>query len=238
MKKIELYNTLNGNFKTETTLEISENVLTVTPIKTISDSKLISLLGMVYEYENFEVEKNIEKYEVFLNLKGLSIDLLITAFKFSLEYSELKNPTMLLNIINLIKIYNTLDDSFFENKEVYISSMEEFLDIKMSISVELKAFIKQLSIYFISLFKSYNKISYTSLDKHVKLPNIYAMMFLALDTMTLSGIFAISEPFSTEECVYIENSIYYMSNLLRKNVIGMEILNVFLKGIENESKSE
>lgn len=194
----------------------------------ILKNDMIETLGKIFDYE-----KDLENVNVILDLKGLDTEVLLEAIKYALTREDLKDPVMILNILNLVKIYNTLDDSFFENKNIYVSSIEDMLDLKLSLRNELKSFSKQLSIYFISLFKSYNKISYNPLDSHIQLPNIYSAIFLSSDILTLSGIFAVSETFSTENCVYIDDSFKYISNLLTKNVVALDFMNGFFKGLNN-----
>ena len=185
--------------------------------KTITD-----YLKLIYEYEN-----SIEKNNVLLDLKSLSLNELTEAIKYSLSFEELNDAVMLLNIINLIKTYNNLEDLFFESKDVYFNNLEELLDLKLSLRNELKEFSKKLSIYFISLFKSYPKTSYTPTDVHIKLPKIFSNIILGTDLYTLSGIFSFSNTFDTKECVYIEEAFKYISNLLMKNSISMAFFDAF-----------
>lgn len=208
--------------------ENGTSIYTLEPSNEISENDLISLLQEVYDIENQEDYNDI----IYLRLKGLKIDLLTKAIKYSLSREDLKNPLMLLNIINLLKIYNTLDDSFFDNEDVYVSSIEELLDLKLSLLSELKEFTKKISIYFISLFKSYNKITFSPLDNHIKLPNIYSAIFLSCDILTLSGIFSSSEPFSTSECIFIDESFKYISSLLMKNSLSLSLFNSFLESTD------
>ena len=203
--------------------------ITIKPHTDISKEELLELLHEVYDKENEEEFEDI----IYLNLKGLSVDLISDAIRYSLKREDLKNPLMILNIINLIKIYNTLDDSFFENENIYVSSIEDLLDLKLELKADLKAFIKQLSIYFVSMFKSYNKLTYSPLDKHIKLPNLYEKMFLTLDLLTLSGILSVSESFSLDDCVYIENAHIYLQETIMKNAYGINIMKSFIEGFEN-----
>lgn len=203
--------------------------ITLKPHTDISKEELLGLLQEVYDKENEEEFEDI----IYLNLKGLSVDLISDAIRYSLKREDLKNPLMILNIINLIKIYNTLDDSFFENENIYVSSIEDLLDLKLELKADLKAFIKQLSIYFVSMFKSYNKLTYSPLDKHIKLSNLYEKMFLTLDLLTLSGILSVSESFSLDDCVYIENAHIYLQETIMKNAYGINIMKSFIEGFEN-----
>ena len=111
------------------------------------------------------------------------------------------------------------------------------MDLKLSLRQDLKDFSKKLSIYFISLFKSYPKSTYTPTDVHIKLPNIYANIILGTDLYTLSGIFSFSDTFDTKECVYIDEAFKYISNLLMKNSISMAFFNMFNEEIANNEET-
>jgi hypothetical protein len=136
---------------------------------------------------------------------------------------------MLLNIINYIKSGTKLNDVFFENENIYVTSIVDLLNLKLAIKKELDEFIRKLSIHFIALFKSYNKLSFTPLDKHIQLPNIYKSIFLSSDILTLSGIFALSKNFEIDECVYIEDAYHILNELLLKSSIGINLMNDFLR---------
>jgi hypothetical protein len=189
----------------------------------ISKEELLMLLNETYNLENDESFKG----NILLRLRGVNTDLLTAAIKFSLEKETIKNPLMILNIINLIKIYNTLDESFFNNEDNYFTSIDSLLDVKLILRNDLKEFSKKLSIYFISLLKSYNKLTYTPADVRIDLPNVYKIILLSTDIMTLSGIFASSGDFNTKECVYINNGISILSQLLTKHSITMNFFNAF-----------
>lgn len=190
----------------------------------ISNENLIKHLEYIYSYENLQKEINI-----LCNLKNLSLDKLINAFKYALSREDLKDPLMLLNIIAIIKNDNTLDDSFFENKNIFISSIDDMLDLRIGLKSEIKAFKKQLSIYFLSLFKTYNKTHFMPSDNIVELPNIYNAIMLSIDLSVISGIFATSESFNTNECVYVKDAYKYLSNMMMKNAISMAFFKEFVE---------
>lgn len=198
----------------------------------ISSEQLIDLIKKVYEFES-----NSEHINILLLLKGLDITKIEEAVKYSLTREDLRDPIMILNILNFIKTYNTLSDDFFENENIYVSSLDDFLDLKLALRKELKEFSQKLSIYFISLFKSYNKTDYVPTDVHMELPWIYRSIMLSSDILTLSGIFAVSEHFDTERCVYIDEAFKYVSSLLMKNSISIACLNNFLEGKQNGNSS-
>lgn len=217
--------------KEELLQKLSTNDVTITDeeylnikITSTNDCNIVEYLKVIYEYEN-----TLEKNNVLLDLKGLPLKDLEEAIKYSLSFENLNDAVMILNIINLIKTYNNLEDSFFENKDIYVNNLEELLDLKLSLRSEIKEFSKKLSIYFLSLFKSYPKTSYTPTDVHIKLPSIYANIIMGTDLYTLSGIFSFSETFDTKECVYIDEAFKYLSNLLMKNSISMAFFNAFME---------
>ena len=139
--------------KVERNDENGKKIIELLPQTDITSDELLELLNYVYNLENNEEFKDT----ILLQLKGLNKNLLIDAFKYSLS----REPIMILNIINLIKIYNNLNDNFFQDENIYISSKADLLDIKKNLKPELKEFVKKVSIYFLSVIKSYNKVTYT-----------------------------------------------------------------------------
>lgn len=215
--------------------EESDNLFKIKVSSKIVKSDLIDFLMKLY---TFETELTDNKANcVYLDLKGLDIESLAEAIRCSLTREDLVDPIMILNIINLIKIYNTLSEEFFASDNIYVSSIEELLDLRLEISEELKEFSKKLSIYFISLFKSYNKVVFTALDEHIALPNIYKAIFLSTDLLTLSGIFSDSEPFSTDECVIIDNAFEYLMALQEKNNLCLGLMDSFFKRFNNDNSN-
>lgn len=229
MTKEELLNQLDKEF-----IDVIDNEkgIEIKIKDSIETQKLLDALKMIYDFESSENQLT------FLNLKGLPTSLITEAIKYSLTREDLKNPCMLLNIINLIKIYNTLDDTFFEDEKIYISSIEDLLDVKLDLTEELSDFQRQISIYFISLFKSYNKLTYEPLDKHIALPEIYKNIIMSLDILTLSGIFSVSKKFSTDDCIYIENGCAYLTELLMKGSLSSYLMNKLLGEVECQTLNQ
>lgn len=190
---------------------------------------LVDFLSKIYDFE----KNSSDKGKIKLNLKSLNTELKIEAFRYSLTRDDICDPYMILNMFNLVKIYNTLDDSYFLSPVVYVNSIEELLDIKLELQLELKQFAKQISVYFLSLLKSYNKTSYTPLDQHQELPLLYGYIFQFSDFLTISGIFSITEPFSTDECKYIDDSYVYIKLLIEKSMMSDSLLMKFIGGINN-----
>lgn len=197
--------------------------------KNIETEQLIKNLKFIYDLQN---ENN--QIKIFVKLKNLQLEKKAEVIKFALTYENLRDPLMLLNIFNLIKTYNTLDNQFFNNQNIYICDIQELLDLKLEISKQLKIFIKQLSIYVISLFKSYSKTTFSPLDTHIQLPNIYKNLILSSDLMTLFSIFSIAQNFNTNQCIYIDNAMYYVNELIFKANISMNFINKLFQENKNE----
>ena len=206
---------------------------TYTPNKDITEEELLKFLEEIYKFEN---NINDTSIFVYLNLRGLNIDLLIEAFRYSMNREDLKNPVMILNIVNLLKIYNSLDDSFFDSDDNYFTVIDDMIDAKLLLSSELQELTKKVSLYFLSVIKSYNKVRFTQLDEYIELPNLFKAMFLTSDFLTISGMFSVSEPFSTDECVIVKDSFKYISSMIMKNNIGLGFMDSFFTTMDENGK--
>lgn len=195
------------------------------PHMDISKDELLTVIQQVYDSQVSEEFKDT----VYLRLKGLSSELLAEVFKYAFTRYDLKDPLTSLNIFNLIKIYNTLDESFFEDENVWFSSLENMLDVKLLIHNELKQFIRQFSIYFLSLIKSYNKITYTSVDNNIEMGQLFKTLFLTMDFMTAAGIFSTTKDINTNELLLITDAFKYLNDMMVKNCMGINLLNSFLE---------
>lgn len=227
--------------------------------KDISKDDLISTLKCIFDYENSILEENKQELEkimsekkedevikdieqkdipnIYINAKSLSNEMIIELFRYSLSRDDILNSTVILNIFNLIKTYNSFDKSYFENEFIFVSDLEPLLVIKQGLNDEIKKFIRELTIWFYSLFKSINKVEYTFLDEHYELPTIFKRMFQVTDLVTIAGIINKSPEFSSSELKNVDNAMYFVSDLSKKLVMGNTLLEMFLndnsKGTEN-----
>ena len=172
---------------------------------------------------------NDNKVTVMVDLKHCKVDTKAEVIRFALGYNDLEDPLMLLNILNLVKMYNTLDDNHFAADDVFVNSIEELLDLKLLLSSDIKEFSRKLSIYFLSIIKSYNKMTFTPADDHTVLPKVFEALILASDLLTLSGIFAKATNISTEDLVYVDNAYIYMTSLINKGITTSSLLGEFLE---------
>lgn len=187
--------------------------------------------------QDFNKDKE-EQVILMFDLKKATTEQKIEALRYGLNTPTLDDPLMQLNLYNLVKSYNNMNDEFFESSDVYFNSVEELLDIKLALGTEIKAFIRQLSIYYMSLFKSYNKLFFTPSDEHIELPILYKNMILTSDLLTLSGIFAKAPEFSTKELIYIDNAYVYLTALITRSNNSMDLIDDFLNNMRINKEVE
>ena len=183
-------------------------------------------LSFVKEYYTFQNENKDEEY--YLDLKGLNLEALKEVMVYSLTYKNLTDKLVILNIINLIKTSNTLDDEVFKSEDLYLNSLTDFLDFKLSINVDLKNFCRRLSTYYVALFRSYAKLEISFLDNAEDMPSLYGTIIASLDFFTLGGIFAKCDNFDTDECPIIKNAATYVIHLVEKTKVSNNLLDAIL----------
>ena len=222
--KENMLKALNDTAGSDLTITETENGTRIKVADTIFIEELKIVIDIINNYEKQDEHENI-----LLDLRGMSVEKLAFAFKYAMSLEDFSNPLLILNIINLIKVYNTLEDSHFANEDIYFTSTENMLDVRLEISSEIAEFTKKIALIFISLFKSYNKFVYTPADKPYRLPKLYKTIILSCDLLTLSGIFMTSDNFDTSECMFIEDSLLYISSLITKSSMSFELIEMFLK---------
>lgn len=184
------------------------------------------ILSFVKEY--CDLQANEEEWNYYLDLKGVNQKALIEAIKYMLSREDLKDKLVILNIISLIKPCNSLDDEVFKSEDIYFNSLTEFLDFKLALNENFKEFCTTLSIYYVSLFKSYAKLEISFLDDARDMPSLYGTLIASLDFFTLGGIFSKARPFNTDACFVIKSAAAYVSNLADKNKITSSLYEAIL----------
>ena len=167
-----------------------------------------------------------------LDIKSLSLNDKVAIIKIALNCDDVTDPLMIMNLINLVKVYNTLADDYFESPDVYVNSVEELLDLKLALSANLKEFARNIVIYFLSILKSYHKTSYNSTDSHKPLPSLYNMFFWSVDFLTLSGILAKAPEVSTKDLTFIDGAPNILMALITKSANSLVLMEQFFKDKE------
>ena len=190
--------------------DILKNVSEITFSDKIESIDIVELIKKVNIIEN---ESNIS---ITINLKPLNIQKIQEILSLLLKYEKLTNASIIFNIILLLKTYNTLEDDFFNNKNVYYSSLEDFLDIKNGLKYVIKELNTKLSVYFISIFKSLNKFEFSFIDNPVQIPELYTNILLSVDIFTIGGILSNNNGFSDKDMLMVKDSYGYVSEIVSK----------------------
>lgn len=218
---IEFVKNING-------LNIDEDTLKISFTNDINENDIKTIIDTIVKYEN-------DNESIPLNIKNLDNDLLTKIFKISLGNNNIKNTTLILNIINFVKTYNTLSDDFFNDENICVSSVEEFLDLKLSLKEDIQAFINDISFYFICLIKSFGKIRSSLNDDIIEMPGMYDIIFNSMDFQSMCSIFSKCNDLDISKTRFINNCSNYMNVLLLKNQISSFLLNDFYKQLEKQS---
>ena len=185
----------------------------------IDDKSLHTAVKIISELENNS------SILVIYDIKTLSFDVKKRVVKAFLTNDNFQNDDAILNIINLIKNYNSLSDDFFKSEKIWFNSVTEFLDIKLDLKKELHEFITALTIWYLSLFQSIHKIEPNFLDKITNIPESFKKIFMTFDIFTLSGIISKSAKFSTDQLKIVNDAFSIVNSMMIKSAMSNQILN-------------
>lgn len=164
--------------------------------------------------KNLEIAK-----QPMVSLRGLSTELLTEGLRLCFGRLDIANPCILLNLYNTVKRYNTLDNSFFESEEVWFTSIEQFLDIKVGLRSEIQDFTNKMAYWYLSCIYSMHKVEYTMLEHHEPMPDIYRNFMLTSDLYTMSALVAKADNIQTKDLMLVDNAYAYVTELaLRSNI--------------------
>ena len=195
-------------------IELNSDILKNESEISFSDSIAVNeIVDIIKKVNDIEIESGLT---IFINLKPLNIQKIQEILSSLLKCDRLSNASILFNIILLLKTYNTLEDEFFNNKNVYYSSLEDFLDIKNGLKSDIKELNTKLSIYFISIFRSLNKFEFSFIDNPVQIPELYKNILLSVDVFTIGGILSNNNGFTDKDMLMIKDSYGYVSEITSK----------------------
>lgn len=189
---------------------------------------ILNIFDRIISFEKTDKDKNIK-----IHLKKLETSKLIEIFKYMFKnILEIRNISMLLNIINIAKTYNTFDDSFFENEDVFIDSIEQFLDVKLDLEDQITAFNQNLVEVFLSICRSSNKMEYSLLDDYEDLPLCYNIIFNSIDIMTICGIISTLDGKQTFNLKKYKNSFQIIDSIFSQYAIANKMITSILAKIK------
>lgn len=201
---------------------------TITFSENISIEDLLKVFTDIISYE--EKDENLE-HPVKFDIKNLDIDKLTALYKFWMSkdiIEKIRNSTIILNIILLLKTYNTFDNDFFAHPLIFISSIDKYLDIKLDLQDEIQEINRQIGVYFMSLMKSLSKTEYTMLDSYVDMPYFFKSVFISMDMVTISGILSTIPEDYQYKTSFIKDANKYMTVLARNYVMSDDMINEFM----------
>lgn len=177
----------------------------------------------VNDIQQFIVKNQINR-NIQFDIKTLNFEFKKTLFSNWFSNYEIVNPSILTNIITLIRAYNDFADDFFESDIIYFNSITEFLDIKLELKEEIDNFVNDFSTWYYSLFKCIHKVEINFLETFKPMPNIFGKMITSLDFITISGIISKATDVDFKNLYLVENALTYISVLSQK----ISLMNMFM----------
>lgn len=187
-----------------------------------SSDEIVDFLKKLNTLELEFIESN-KKFDIHLNFKSIGFSDRISIMKWALQNNDLVDSSLILNIFNFIKGYNTFDDTFFDSKEVIVNDLEEFLDMKTALSTEISYFVKNLAKYYFSIIKTVGVTDFPSNNLPETIPFIYQRVLLISDFISLSNI--VKGIKSIDELIYVENAEMFLQSLSNKYLFSQILMN-------------
>lgn len=157
-----------------------------------------------------------------LYCKGLSYEKRREIVRAALNDENCMDMNLLLNIYNLIKMYNTFSPDFFSSPAIIVNSAEEFLDMMEDLEPELGRFRRNLITWFISAIRSCG-IAESYSEKPVVIPFSYQMILFMTDFVSLSNMMK-SETEIQGKIRLVGNADNIILSLSKKQVIMYDIM--------------
>lgn len=204
----------------------SKEDLTVIIQDNLKTNQILKIFNSIIEIEK------LLNVDIEIQMKSCSTDVLIEIYKniTTPKYIEtLTNKSLILNIISLVKSYNTFNDDFFNNKLIFFNSIEQFLDVKIELQDNIKIINSEISTYFISLFRSISKTEYTVLDSYCDIPTFYKIFFLTTNLVTISTILEQMPQNYTYNLKNIKGAHLYLSKLISTYALTTELMTNFFR---------
>ena len=102
---------------------------------------LLSFLDQVLDKEEAQFDvKNLTGQTFKLNFKNQPTENLVAILEHTINRETLVNTRLMLNLQIFVNGYSTFDDSLFESPEIFLSKIEQVLDVKLALLDSLKSF--------------------------------------------------------------------------------------------------
>lgn len=193
---------------------------------TLTNEQLCLIIDMVFKFES-----ETEHASIAINFEKLELQQVISIFKHVMmldQFETIRNASIILNMLMLLRPYNTFDQSFFDSNLIIFSDIEQFLDVKSELCSEIKNLAIQISQCFMSLCKSMPKIEYSVLDDYVKVPNFYASVFQTIDLTALFGIMSQLDCDVKFKLTKYADANIYIDSIIEKYQFSISLMNRLL----------
>lgn len=206
-------NITDFNFKTD-----------ITEYKFQADLDTIQLQNYIQELLIFEQKNNLN---IFLNIKNIQFEQKTYLFKSFLNNTAITNNSILVNIIMLLRTYNSFSDNFFDTTTIYVNSITEFLDLKLELKTELLNYIIEFSRWYYSIFSCAHKTEFNFLEDAKDIPKSFELIITSTDYITLSGIISKIKIEEIKHTYVVKNAYAYIELLSNKLSMASNFMNVF-----------
>lgn len=121
--------------------------------------------------------------------KNISVEEKIEYFRSLLANLDNDNENDILNLYALVNTYNTFDDAFFANENIYLADISEFIDVKLALKDELEAFNETLITWYLGALKSCDaKLVSDGSEDFVEMPLMVKGILSCTSLMVLASI--------------------------------------------------
>lgn len=189
---------------------------------------LLSLLDQVLDKEEAQFDvKNLTGQTFKLNFKNQPTENLVAILEHAINRESLVNTRLMLNLQIFVNGYSTFDDSLFESPEIFLSKIEQVLDVKLALLDSLKSFQTKIAYWFLACLKSMHKVEYTYIDPVVKLPAIYKRFLFSTNLLVLSSILSKAANIEIKDLPLVEDAFPVVMELASASALANKMIQNF-----------
>lgn len=198
--------------------------------------KALMTLGLVTAMIEDAKQKGEPEPEI--SLKGESKETLIEVLDWAMSDLTVTNPSVLFNVRHLITPYNTMDESFFQSKEVWFTDIEQMLDVKIALSKQIKALQVQVVKAWLMCLRSLHKVEFTYLDSTAEVAPAVRVLLAWMTVVDLSKLFDAmpAESVMPESKVYIKDAMGILAPMVLNASAMFGMVNLWSEGLDHADK--
>lgn len=191
------------------------------------DRDLLEQLHEIYKKEVEELKRTNNVTDKIIDLKGESLETLENVFRDLLDNDYCLNYSVILNLNLLVNGYNTLDDGMFESDEVWFTSIEQLIDIKIDLADVISKFQRNVTIWTLGLLKSAHKVEYVYLDQFKEIPNLYKRLLITTPLMSVSQCVFKTKNLNLDEVPLVKDAFPTFMEMCSTASLGYQMLQIF-----------